>query len=205
MHNAAALFRANLAQIRELEGLHKYLSDTIVTPISFDDILRFQLVYGISAFDKLIHDLIREGMIEIYAGKRPHTAKYLAEGISLDMHHQLLMATSSSLPPPELILKQTLFNKFKIFAFQDPAKVVDGLSYIWDEKHKWKTISTTMGIDENTAKTTLKLIVDRRNSIVHEADIDPSTNLKFTINQTDCTITTNFLEKCGLTIANLVI
>ena len=72
----------------------------------------------------------------------------------------------------------------KTFSYQEPNKVADGLSYIWEEKQKWKKISVQMNMDERIVKTTLKLIADRRNSIVHEADIDPSTNQKYSINNT---------------------
>ncbi len=62
-----------------------------------------------------------------------------------------------------------------------------------------------MVMDAQTAKTTLKLIANRRNTIVHEADIDPSTNLKYLISKFDCQSTTDFLCKCGEKIVSLVV
>ena len=204
MLNAISLFRDNIKEIRRLEGLFNYISTTIVTPLPLEDILRSQHVYAVSAFDKLMHDLIRKGMVEVYLGKRAATKKYSAEGISLEIHKSLMEAQKNPLPPAEIIFEQALFNKFKQASFQEPLKVAEGLSYVWDEAQKWQKISGSMGMDEATVKTTLKLIVDRRNSIVHEADINPSTNFKFQIIQADCITTTNFIEKCGLEIANLV-
>ncbi|MEH1907146.1 HEPN domain-containing protein [Nostoc sp.] len=182
-------------------SLYEYLETSIKSPFSFDDLLRFQIVYSVSAFDKLIHDVIRIGMIEIFTGRRQPTPKYLAESISISTYHELIPAT---FPPKEYIFEQAIVKKLKIISYQEPEKVADGLSYIWNEKQKWQQIAIKMGIDDKVAKTTLKLIVDRRNSIVHEADIDLSIGKKYSINKIECQSITNFLFKCGEEIVGLV-
>ena len=103
------------------------------------------------------------------------------------------------------IFEQAIVKKLKIVSYQDPSKVAEGLSYIWDESQKWQKIASKIGLDDKTAKTTLKLIIDRRNLIVHEADIDLSTNQKYLIDKDDCQQITNFLDRCGEKIVNLVI
>lgn len=202
MRNALALFNANITNARHAGGLYDYLVTSVTVPASFEDLLRSQVVYAVSAFDKLIHDLVRIGMIETFTGVRPPTSKYLAEPISIQIHSDLI---SASVPPKEHIFEQAIFRKLKIVSYQDPIKVADGLSYIWTEGQKWQKISAKMGQPENTIKTTLKLIADRRNTIVHEADIDPLTNTKISINKAECEELTNFLHRCGNEIANLVI
>ena len=181
MYRALKLFKANIEDAKNLTALYEYLENYITSPLSFEDLLRAQIVYSVSAFDKLIHDVIRIGMLEIFDNRRPSTRKYLAESISISTYDELISAT---IPPKEYIFEQAIFKKLKTFSYQEPNKVADGLSYIWEEKQKWKKISVQMNMDERIVKTTLKLIADRRNSIVHEADIDPSTNQKYSINNT---------------------
>ncbi len=202
MRNALALFNENIISARHAGGLYDYLISTVSVPASFEDLLRSQVVYSVSAFDKLIHDLVRIGMIEIFTGLRPPTPKYLAEPISIQIHSDLI---SASVPPKEHIFEQAIFRKLKIVSYQDPVKVADGLSYIWDEGQKWQKISEKMAQPDSLVRTTLKLIADRRNTIVHEADIDPLTNEKLSINKAECEELTNFLHRCGNEIAKLVI
>ncbi|MHC5756065.1 MAG: HEPN domain-containing protein [Nostoc sp.] len=187
---------------KNLTSLYEYLESSIRSPLAFDDLLRSQIVYSVSAFDKLMHDIIRIGMIEIFTGRRQPTPKYLAESISISTYHELIPAI---FPPKEYIFEQAIVKKLKIVSYQDPEKVAEGLSYIWDEKQKWQQIAIKMGTDDKTAKTTLKLIVNRRNSIVHEADIDPSTDQKYSISKNECQSITNFLYKCGEEIVGLVL
>ena len=175
MHRALTAFNANIARARELAGLYDFLVATVTAPFDFDDILRAQIVYSVSAFDKLIHDLVRIGMVNIYAGRRPLTPKYHAENISIELHGVLASAT---IPPGEYLFEQAMIRKLKIMAFQDPDKVADGLSLVWNESQKWQKIALAMGIDVDSAKTKLKLIVGRRNAIVREADMDPIANSK---------------------------
>ena len=202
MYNALKLFKRNIQDASNLSAIHEYVESQIKSPLSFDDILRSQIVYSVSAFDKLMHDIIRIGIMEIFNGSRPPTSRYLSETIPISVYNELIFA---ELPPKEYIFEQAIIKKLKIVSYQDPIKVAEGLSYIWDEGQKWQKIATKIGMNDKTAKTTLKLIVDRRNSIVHEADIDPSTNQKYLIDKSDCQQTTDFLSRCGEEIVNLVI
>jgi hypothetical protein len=83
--------------------------------------------------------------------------------------------------------------------------VAKGLSYIWNEPQKWQKIASNMAMDTETVKTELKLIVDQRNRIVHEADINPLTNQKYSITKSDCQSATNFLKKAGEAIYVLIL
>jgi len=90
-------------------------------------------------------------------------------------------------------------------SFQDPDKIAEGLALIWTDNHKWVKIAETMGLGHNETRTKLKLIVGRRNAIVHESDIDPVTNTKTAIIAAECEDITRFLQLCGQAIAGLVI
>lgn len=202
MHNAKAVFSANMRDADALVGIHDYLSKSVGEAISFDDLLRSRVVYSVSAFDKLIHDLIRIGMIQTYVGIRAATPKYQNEPISLSVAQQLSSATT---PPPEVLFEQIVRAKLKIVSFQDPDKLSDGLSYIWCETQKWQKISARINIPESVAKTTLRLIANRRNSIVHEADLDPVTGQKISISKMESDEVSNFILNLGNAIFDLVV
>src|SRR5271155_4171410 len=117
MLNSLLGFKQNLSSSRDLGSLHDYLLAHVKAPMTFEDLLRFQIVYSVSAFDKLIHDLVRIGMVDIFIGKRPSTAKYLAERISMTAYAALSAAT---IPPKEYYFEQEVINKLKTVAYQSP-------------------------------------------------------------------------------------
>jgi len=202
MLSALRVFNSNIDEARHLGVLYDFLFSTVSSPMSFDDLLRSQIVYALSAFDKLIHDIIRIGMVQTFVGTRPPTSKYLNESLSIQIHETLLAAT---FPPKEHFFEQAISKKLRIVSYQDPEKVADGLSFIWNEDQKWQKISSVMGLDSITARRTLKLITDRRNAIVHEFDMDPATQSKYPVHKNECEDIINFLHKCGNAIVSLVV
>lgn len=208
MYNSYRNFEKNIEDVQKLTSVYNYLTENITVPICFDDLLRAQLVNSLSALDKLIHDLIKIGVIEIFNGLRPPTPKYLAEPLKLEVYHEL-SNSNSGMDANDLLAKASIFEKaitekLNFVSYQDPSKISDGLSYITSEKFKWKVIAHSLSMNEQTVKTQLKLIVSRRNSIVHEADINPQNLDKIPIVQSDCEDSINFVLKCGEAIYSLV-
>ena len=201
MNSAFRSFEEEIDSASQLASLFTFVSQQIVSPFSFEDLLRAQLVYTMSAFDKLMHDLVRIGMVQSFMGARPPSPKYLAFPVTLKTHQDI---TSASIPPQEYHFEQAVFASMKHLSFQDPEKVTDALSMIWIEDHKWQKIAAQMGISIHDAKTTLRTIAGRRNAIVHEADIDPITQAKRNILPSDATIVTDFIKRCGTAIFTLV-
>jgi hypothetical protein len=201
MLRALALFDENIASARHLANLHRYLATKVAGPLSFDDILRSQVMYAVSAFDKLMHDLIRIGIMEIYTGARQPTPKYFVEPITIEFHGALVNA---SIPPKEHLFEQEVIRKLSYLSFQDPDKLAEGLSLIWNEKHKWEKIAAKLGLSSTAARTRLKLIVTRRNAIVHEADMHPITNAKNPLSEWESRDITDFIHGCGRAVAELV-
>jgi len=200
MYSALRLFEKNISESSQLLVLFEFTTLNLPS-MNFDDLLRAHLVYSVSAFDKLIHDIIKIGMLEIFLNKRLATSKYLSEGISLDIHNKISNAT---IPPKEFYFESEVTKKLSFLSFQDPNKVAEGLSLIWGEPHKWQQIADSMGLEISTAKITLKTISARRNQIVHEADIDISTGKKYSISKAETENAANFVLNCGRSIYNNV-
>ncbi|SNT71321.1 HEPN domain-containing protein [Psychrobacter sp. LV10R520-6] len=208
MYRSYKNFEKNLDEVKNLSAVYEYLESNINVPICFDDILRSQLVYSLSALDKLIHDLVKIGIIQIFNGSRPSTPKYSSEPLKMELYHDLLSASDDLFDTGVMtkanIFEKAISEKLKYISYQDPSKISDGLSYICLESQKWKIISQSFSSSERDTKTKLKLIVSRRNSIVHEADIDPQTLEKIPIFKSDCDDTVQFLLECGTAIYELV-
>ena len=97
-----------------------------------------------------------------------------------------------------------LILKFKTYSFQDPDKISDGLSHIWDESHKWQMIANHMGKTENDTKNELKNIVLRRNQIAHEGDYLFHLGSRERIERSDTIEVMDFIQQLGTAIYNLV-
>lgn len=202
MLNAKGVFHKNIRQAIELGALYDHLSHTVAIPEQFDDLLRSQIVNALSAFDKLMHDLIRIGMVRIFESQRPATGKYLNETVAIQ--HLPGLATGM-VPPPPVRFEEIIREKLSHLSFQDPTKIADGLSYIWDGGLKWQQIALGLGMADQDVKRKQRLIVTRRNAIVHEADLDPVTNQKQTITRAEAMDICNFLLGLGNRICDLVI
>lgn len=202
MLNAKAVFHRNIRQASELGGLFDYLSNTVPIQEQFDDLLRSQIVDTVSAFDKLMHDLIRIGMVKIFENQRPPTSKYSGETVSIQ---HLPFLAAGAIPPPPVRFEEIIREKLSKMSFQDPSKIADGLSYIWNEGQKWQRIAHGLGMTDDDVKRKQKLIVTRRNAIVHEADLDPVTNKKQAITRAEATEISNFLLALGDRICDLVV
>lgn len=211
MQTAINQFRANLQQIRDLHTLYQQLVSQGLTNLS--DLLRSEHVYAVSALDKLMHELIRIGMLQIFDGSRLTTAKFQNFTISMEtfvamqqINTQINLQQTSTID----LFDREIILRHKLLSFQEPEKIADGLSFIWNEQYKWQKIAETLSlslqqpITERDTKIKLKNIVARRNQIVHEADIDVVSGNKQTIYETDTEDLVAFINFLGESIYVLV-
>lgn len=201
MQRAFDQFNDNMKYVKELDALFVHLKDTLHLPNDLSDILRAEWVYTVSAMDKMIHELVRIGMIEAFQGGRVRTNKFLTFGVTTNT---LTSTLSSAIPPPEYWFEQEVIERHKTLAFQAPEKIADALSLIWDEQYKWQVLSTAMAIPQATITTKLKTIISRRNQIVHEADLDLLTGIRNTVEKADIDDVVLFIETLSAAIFNAV-
>ncbi len=214
MQAAYNQFNDNIRYIRDLDTLYRSLKHGQALPNDLSDLLRAEVVYAVSALDKLVHELVRMGMLEAFKGIKPKTRKFNGFAITAETLdkiketaiEQTINPNPRALPNelPEYWFEKEILLKHRIVAYQDPDKISDGLSLIWEEEHKWQKIAAKTGIDEKTLKTTLKNIAVRRNQIVHEADTDIQTNTKNIIEEGDVKDIVDFIEKLGNALYNCV-
>lgn len=203
MLRAKNRFDQSFQRIRKLDALYQHLVSTLHFPEKeVSDILRSEIVYVVSGFDRFIHDIVKQGMVDIFIGSRPLTNAYHNFQITLVQLQAIRIA--GSIPPPQSIFENIIIDKHKQLSFQEPNKVSEALSFIWNEPHKWQQIAICMGISESDLKTELKNIVIRRNQIVHEGDMNMMTGNLQDIVYSDVVDSVDFIEKLGNCIFSLI-
>jgi hypothetical protein len=212
MQKAFEQFDNNIEAVREMDALHRHLVDELKLPNDLSDILRAQFVYAVSALDKLVHELVRTGMLQAFKNQQVKTSKFNSFAISLETYSKIQQANESTpdilqLETPEYFFEQEVIVRHKHLSFQEPDKIADALSFIWEEKQKWQKIAAVFdkpNVSDDSVKKKLKNIVSRRNQIVHEADVDFQTNKRSEIDVVDVRDTVEFIYKLGNVIFNLV-
>jgi hypothetical protein len=73
-------------------------------------------------------------------------------------------------------LENEIRERHSYLSFQQPDKIAEAIRLISDKK-LWQEVANIMGKKDKEIKQQLSAIVDRRNKIAHEADIDPGYSL----------------------------
>ena len=162
-------FKRHIEDIRRVNHIYDHLVHQVNLPSAdLCDLLRIQLVNAVSAFDWLMHEYIHAGIMKQLMGDVPMTRKVKVFSIYADTYSQL--ATIDTIEKYK-ILSVRVSSVLRTMSFQSPEKIKDGLSHIWEEPHKWQLLSQECGLSEKDLTDKVKLYVERRNQIVHEADV----------------------------------
>jgi len=160
-------FEANLQRALVLSATADSLSAMTTLAVDLTDIYRASLVLGVSALDYFVHEFVRLGMLEINKGTRPVTDAYLAFKVPL-----AAAQTGIADPLQDGWLDQAVRHAHSWPSFQHPDKVADAVRLISGIK-LWDSVALELGSNAQSVKARLITIVDRRNKIAHEADMDP--------------------------------
>jgi hypothetical protein len=156
-------------------------------------------VLAVSALDHLVHEVARQGMIEIAIGKRQAT----------DAYHRFpaTLRTVSSFAANQAStqwLDSEIRSRHGWQSFQEPDKIAEALRLVSD-KELWREVGALLGMPAGDVKRRLCLIVDRRNKIAHEADMDPTVpGQRWPIDPIITIDAVNFLDQVADTIVDVV-
>ena len=168
MKTALDEFLSNMSRVRALHLLHSSLSRQLTGAVDLSDILRAEVVMAVSAFDFFIHEITRLGMLESLTGKRPKTNAF--DKWQLSIEAVTSMVDSGNMAQ---ILNAEIRTQHGFLSFQQPDAAADAVR-LFSSVKLWEEVGKECGETAEIAKQSFKLIVDRRNKIAHEADIDPS-------------------------------
>ena len=161
-------FNQNIERVRNIHSIYSILGASTTKVIDVSDVLRSELVLVVSAFDYYVHEIVRQGMLEVFQGKRVETSAFGNFNVSLH-HLREAISNESTL----VWLEKEIIAKNSWKSFQKADNVADVIRLISEIK-LWVEVSNKFGKNPQDIKSTLNLIVDRRNKIAHEADMDPS-------------------------------
>ncbi|PJB57390.1 MAG: hypothetical protein CO098_11670 [Bacteroidetes bacterium CG_4_9_14_3_um_filter_41_19] len=201
MNNSIKRFRESFVRIKNIDALYLHLTNQLsFNESDLGDLLRSQVVYCVSAFDRFIHDITKAGMLEIFSGNRMATPSYLKFSIPVEVYNNI----NTGIVSPEILFAQHIQNSHSYQSFQDADKISTALSLFWDEHHKWQKIANKMEISITDLKVELSNIVIRRNQIAHESDVDLYSGGLQSINHNDSIRMVEFIEKLGESIYTLI-
>ena len=200
MQAAIDQFRASIQRVRDLYALYTYFSSATTPALELSDLLRAQIVLCVSALDFYVHELTRLGMIEIIEGKRPTTPAFLRFPVTLDGVMLGMQPGANS-----DWLDTEVRTRHGLLSFQQADKVAKAIHLI-SAVELWNEVGIRLATPAKNIKNNLQLIVQRRNKIAHEADIDPSfPGLRWPITPADVTSATDFVERICETIHQIVV
>ena len=192
MNSARVQFHSNIERVRALGGVGAAVTSLTTAAVDVSDIWRAQIVLIVSALDQFIHELTRLGMIECAKGIRPKTDAFLRFNIPLSAVDLALNGTSY-----EVWVGETVQSKHSWQSFQDPDKLAEAIR-LFSPIGLWDRVGNELSMNAKDVKTRLKLIVDRRNQIAHEADLDPANpGFRWPINEPQVNYTIDFIEQLG--------
>lgn len=200
MQVALDQFHANLDRARDLLGLAQSLGAQTTTVLDLSDLMRAALVLGVGAFDHFVHEIARKGILETAAGTRAETEAYRKFPIPLGIAHK-----AGSHPLWAQHLDGEVRQKHSWLSFQEPNKVAEAIRLV-SQKALWQEVGIILNCQPEDAKAQLKLVVDRRNKIAHEADMDPtSPGMRWPMTHRIATEALDTLEKIGSAIFTVVV
>lgn len=190
-------FLINLDEVKKTRLIVISLNVPSSSIVDTSSILRSCIVLSVSALDHLIHELTLVGMKEIFQGRRYSTSRYNKQNISLGLYHLINGTTNIGL------FENEIRKNLGWQTFQRPEKIKEAIS-IFSNIQLWQQVAISLGQSEQNLKNQLDLIIDRRNMIAHESDIEPIYKTRRPINDLDVINTIEFIESVGTSIYRLV-
>jgi hypothetical protein len=193
----------------ELETLHTYLAGKITSAMSLDELLRAEWVARVSALDLYIHELVAQNMVQIFDGTRTTCSGFSKFQCSSDT----LLRIKNSATAVDAIAAFDLEVRSKLsrLTYQLPEDIADGIRLI-SGVELWNEIALARGASSatkitvaKTLKKDLSIIIERRNKIVHEGDLQPSIpRTPWPIVRGDVAYVSTFIENLIRTIDSIV-
>ncbi len=159
------------------EALYAFISKNTAAALDPSELLRAEWAMRVSALDLYVHELVAQSLLNIFQGTRPACPGYLKLQISTDT---LMKIVATGLGPSSgAAFDLEVREKLSRVTYQAPDDIADGIRMIssielWNEiaKYHGATGSSTVAAAK-ALKLSLVQIVNRRNKIVHEGDMQP--------------------------------
>lgn len=161
-------FRNNITRANNLGAIYQAFESQTTEALDLSDILRAEFVMLVSALDHYIHEIVRLRMLDALHGIITQTPAFLKFKVQL---RNTLQGIST--PGSDVWLEEQIRETHSYQSFQHPDKIAEAIRLISDIQ-LWKEVAKLLKTEDSEVKQKLILIVNRRNQIAHEADMDPS-------------------------------
>jgi hypothetical protein len=195
-----ALFQDAWDRCAHLTAIHAYLAQHAAPALRCEEVLRAESAARVSALDLYVHEVVAQGMVSIFDGIRPATPQYLRHRLSTEALNRIRKAASPQQATAffDLEVREQIGRD----TYQFPEDVAEGIRLV-STIELWNSVVVHLGATpqqkdthSKQLKLDLTLAVRRRNSIVHEADLQPtSPRVTWPISQADVAAVTSLVEK----------
>ncbi|MDN5100149.1 HEPN domain-containing protein [Aliarcobacter butzleri] len=188
LNNSLNQFKKNMQSARDLETIYIALERMTTQGVPKSEILRAEFVALVSALDTYIHDIVRESLKYMY--NKTISNEYLTNFVKKNSITN------------EILLELKIIEIHGYKTYQAPKKITEILSKI-EIKFEWKDIIIQLPDIEDR----LKLIIERRNKIAHESDINQINGLgeKFQIDISTIKHVVDTIEKIVDSLNTIII
>lgn len=158
-------------------SIYAYLQANTTPALPVAELLRAEWAARVSALDLYVHEVVAQGMVDVFEGRRTATPAYQRFAISLEASTRIRTAASTA----EASAAFDLYVREKLgrITYQYPDEIADGIR-LCSDLELWNEIALRRGAtqanksDQSKAlKLQLSAIINRRNKIVHEGDLQP--------------------------------
>jgi hypothetical protein len=193
----------------EIETLHTYLAGKLTPALSPDELLRAEWVARVSALDLYVHELVAQNMMKIFEGTRNGCPGFSKFQCSSDTLLRIKQAATPADASAAFDLE--VRSKLSRVTYQFPEDIADGIRLVsgielWNEiaLAKGATAANKAAVAKSLKKD-LSLIVERRNKIAHEGDLQRSIpRTPWPISRVDVSYVSAFIEDLVQTIDKIV-
>ena len=189
MLNSIEQLRDDLNRARAFGALFGALGQLTIPILEETDLLRAQFVMAVSALDRYVHEITRVGMLEVFYGVRTPTNAYLRFQVGMEGVFSALAD-----PKESAWFDAEIREKLGYQSFQHPDRIADALR-LFSSRELWPSVAAQLGLTVQEVKSELSLIVERRNKIAHESDLDPGfPGARWPISTADSENAVNFIQ-----------
>jgi hypothetical protein len=194
-------FEAVWDRCSHLSAMQAYLAANSVGALKPDELLRAEWVARVSALDLYVHELVAQRMLAVFDGLLPKTAAYNAFMLTSETVDRIRQAGTPSEGSAAFDLE--IRRQLGFLSYQYPDKIADGIR-MCSPVELWNDVALHQGSTQQNKtaqakqiKRQLTTIIDRRNKIAHEGDLQPKALpiSPWPISQADLTIVSGFIER----------
>lgn len=201
------VFEQNITYAQDLAATASALAQIVTPAVDVTDLYRAAFMQGVSAFDFFMHEEIRARMLDLHSRPR---AEWPAGFSNFKVPIAQFSIAAGNAQDAALSLEAEIRNQHGHLSFQHPDKVAAACRHVSDIDI-WSAVADSLGTTRQgrltagqVAKKDWGLIIDRRNLIVHEADLDPTPprNRRYTIDAATTTSALSHIQLVARAISN---